>query len=156
MRRLSGFTLIEITISVFILLLLLLLAVPSLSGVMADRRLRRSLDDFNNLVRTAQERSVLERRAYLIVWGKDTLTVQPEALGKGDEDREIVYHLQPGDAFQLKLTAALQKDPPGQWIFWPSGNCEPGLVAFTGKNGSWTAAFSALTGRGELTNYASR
>ena len=33
---------------------------------MADHRLRRSLDDFNDLVRQAQERSVSERRPYLL------------------------------------------------------------------------------------------
>ena len=52
-------------------MLLVLLAVPSLNGVLADRRLRRSLDSFNNLVRQAQERSVAERRSYLIAWDKD-------------------------------------------------------------------------------------
>ena len=49
-------------------LLLLMLAVPSLEGVLADKRLRRSLDRFNDLVRQAQERSVADHRAYLIVW----------------------------------------------------------------------------------------
>ena len=61
-----AFTLVEIVLAVFILMLLLLLAVPSLNGVLADRRLRHSLDSFNNLVRQAQERSVAERRPYLI------------------------------------------------------------------------------------------
>jgi len=42
--RFRAFTLIEIALSIFILLLLLLLAVPSLSGVIANRRLKQSLD----------------------------------------------------------------------------------------------------------------
>ncbi|MGZ5020820.1 MAG: prepilin-type N-terminal cleavage/methylation domain-containing protein, partial [Chthoniobacterales bacterium] len=62
-KKTQGFTLIEIAISIFILLLILMLAVPSMSGVLADRRLRRSLDAMNDLVRTAQERSVNEHRA---------------------------------------------------------------------------------------------
>ena len=61
MQRLRAFTLIEIALSIFILLLLLLLAVPSLSGVVADRRLKQSLNGFNQLVHQAQERSVTER-----------------------------------------------------------------------------------------------
>src|SRR5438034_11706350 len=61
MRHCRAFTLVEIVLAVFILMLLVLLAVPSLNGVLADRRLRRSLDSFNNLVRQAQERSE-ERR----------------------------------------------------------------------------------------------
>ncbi len=69
MQRFRGFTLIEIALSIFILMLLLMLAVPSLTGVSASRRLKQSLDGFNNLVRLAQQRSVTERRPYLIVWG---------------------------------------------------------------------------------------
>ena len=43
MRRARGFTLIEIALSIFILLLLLMLAVPSFTGVIANRRLKQSL-----------------------------------------------------------------------------------------------------------------
>src|SRR6266699_1370233 len=102
MRPRRAFTLIEIVITVFILMLVLLLAVPSLNGVLADKRLRRSLDGFNNLVRQAQERSVAER------------------------------------------------------IFWPSGTCEPAVVEFNGRDGSWSAHYSALSARAELTSYAAR
>src|SRR5438309_1470693 len=102
MRRRQGFTLLEITISVFILLMLLLLAVPSLTGVLADRRLRRSVDGFNNLVRTAQEKSVTEHRPYLIVWNKDNLVLRPESVSKDEEDKPtILYPLRRGDAFKL-------------------------------------------------------
>ena len=82
MQRPRAFTLIEIIIAVAILAILLLMAVPSLSGVIASNRLRASLDEFNNLVRQAQERSVAEHRAYLIVWGNKDVIVQPEAFGK--------------------------------------------------------------------------
>ncbi|HJT82130.1 MAG TPA: prepilin-type N-terminal cleavage/methylation domain-containing protein, partial [Chthoniobacterales bacterium] len=67
MRRDFGFTLIEIVLAVFILMLVLMLAVPSLSGVLADQRLRRSLNRFNELVNTAHEQSVAEHRSYLVV-----------------------------------------------------------------------------------------
>ena len=80
MRSRRAFTLIEIAISVFILLLIVMIAVPSLTGVMADHRLRRSLDDFNNLVRQAQERSVSERRPYLLVWSRNTISLRPMAV----------------------------------------------------------------------------
>src|SRR5437762_13324387 len=79
-QRFRAFTLIEIALSIFILMLLLMLAVPSLSGVIASRRLKQSLDGFNNLVRQAQERSVTERRAYLIVWRKSGVLLRPEAF----------------------------------------------------------------------------
>lgn len=150
----KAFTLIEISIAVFILLLLILIAVPSLNGVMADRRLRRSLDNLNRFVQQAQQRSITERRPYLIVWGKDNLALRPEAVAKADEDKPTdVYKLQRGDAFQLSLPAALEKSPPAQWIFWPSGTCEPAVVSFKGVDGNWVANFSPLTARAELTKY---
>src|SRR5438046_5096679 len=80
MWRQRGFTLVEVIIAVFILLLLLTLAVPSLNGVLADKRLHRSLDRFNELVRQAHERSLAEHRAYLIVWNDAFITLQPAAF----------------------------------------------------------------------------
>ena len=68
MQRRAGFTLVEIAISVFILIIIMLIAVPSVRGVLADRRLQRSLDAMNQMVREAQEHSVQERRPYLIEW----------------------------------------------------------------------------------------
>lgn len=156
-RNQQAFTLIEIAIAVFILLLLLLLAVPSLNGVMADRRLRRSLDALNDLVRNAQERSVTDRRPYLISWEKDQLVLRAEGLEKGEDVAPTaVLRLQSGDAFLLKLTAALTDDPPAKWVFWPSGTCEPATVFYKGVNGSWTANYSALTARPEVSRYAAK
>ena len=157
MQRRNAFTLIEIALSIFILLLILLMAVPSLSGVNADKRLRRSLDDLNGLVRQAQERSIAERRAYLIVWGDDYLELRPEAFAPDEEVAPTAQvTLRRGDAFVLTLPAALQEDPPPAWIFWPSGTCEPATVSFKGVDGSWTAKYSALTGRPEIADYVAK
>src|SRR5437588_12046455 len=89
MRRQCGFTLVEVIIAVFILLLLLTLAVPSLNGVLADKRLHRSLDRFNALVRQAHERSLAEHRAYLIVWNDAFITLQPAAFLKTEPHAPI-------------------------------------------------------------------
>jgi type II secretory pathway pseudopilin PulG len=157
MRHWRAFTLVEIVLAVFILMLLVLLAVPSLNGVLADRRLRRSLDSFNNLVRQAQERSVAERRSYLITWDKDHVFLRPETFAKGEENKPAAeFHLDRGDVLKLVLSAALTKNPAGEWIFWPSGACEPATVQFDGPAGSWKADYSPLTARPELTNYAAR
>ena len=150
-----GFTLIEIAIAVFILLMILSLAVPSINGVMKDRRLRRSLDDLNKLVVMAQERSVIDRRPYLISWQKDHLTLRPEALKKGEDPAPVsTLRLRRGDAYLLKLPAALVADAPADWVFWPSGTCEPAIISFKGVDGSWNAKYASLTARAELTDYA--
>jgi prepilin-type N-terminal cleavage/methylation domain-containing protein len=152
-----AFTLIEIIIAVAILTVVLLMAVPSLSGVLADRRLRASLDGFNNLVRQAQERSVAEHRAYLIVWGDKDVIVQPEAFAKDEEKKAVAtFALERGTVLTLTLPAALTSKPAGEWIFWPTGTCEPASVRFTGRAGTWTANYSPLTGHAELANYAAK
>ncbi len=148
---------LEIVIAVAIIMLMLVLAMPSLKGVLDDQRLRRSLDGFNALVLKAQERSVTEHRSYLIVWQKDAVVLRPEAFGRDEEEKDTAeLNLGRGEALKLSLPAALTKDPPGEWIFWPSGNCEPAVIEFTGGNGTWTAKYSPLTARPEITKYVAR
>ena len=157
MQRARGFTLIEIALSIFILLLLLVLAVPSFSGVIANRRLKQSLDEFNDIVRQAQTRSVSERRPYVIAWGKNNVVVRPETFAE-DEEAKAKAEFRPtgGSTLKLSLPAALTEKYPAEWIFWPSGACEPATVRFQGPAGSWTANYSPLTGRPEITSYAVR
>src|SRR5262249_51558523 len=144
-------------ISVFILLLLLLLAVPSLNGVLADRRLRTSIDGFNQLVFQAQDRSMTDRKPYLLVWHRDSIELRPEAFAMNEAPKPTaVLSLNRGEAYTLALPAALNKKHPAEWIFWPSGNCEPAVVGYKGPNGSWTAEYSALTARPEMTRYAAK
>ena len=156
-QRSRAFTLVEIIIAVAIMATLLLLAVPSLEGVLADRRLRASLDGFNKLVRDAQERSVAEHRPYLLVWSDKNVFLQPEAFAKDEERKPVAtFELERGTVLTLTLPAALSSKPAGEWIFWPTGTCEPALVRFAGRAGTWTANYSPLTGHGELTNYAAK
>jgi type II secretory pathway pseudopilin PulG len=156
-QRFRAFTLIEIALSIFILLLILLLAVPSLSGVIANKRLKQSLDGFNQLVRQAQERSVNERRAYLIAWGKNSVVLRPEVFAKDEEEKATaVFRLPRGSWMKISLPAALTDKPAAEWIFWPSGTCEPARVQFRGPAGTWTADYSPLTAQPELTQYAAR
>jgi len=154
-RKDAGFTLIEIVISVFILMLLVMLAVPSLSGVAADRRLRRSLDTFNGLVHEAQKRAMSEHRAYLLVWTEKAVELRPEAQLKTDDAGPVnelkVGH---GEGLTITLTSALKKEVPAEWIFWPSGSCEPANISYKGKDGTWTATYSPLTAQPEVTQYA--
>jgi len=156
-QRARGFTLIEIALGIFILLLLLMLAIPSFTGVIANRRLKQSLDDFNNLVHRAQELSVAERRPYLIAWDKNDVIVRPEAFAEGEQtNAKAEFRPARGSILRLSLPMALAEKYPAEWIFWPSGTCEPAIVRFQGPAGSWTANYSPLTARPEITNYAVR
>ena len=155
MKSHAGFTLIEIVIAVFILLLLLGLAVPSLNGVLADKRLQRSLDRFNDLVRQAHERSLAERRAYLIVFDQRGVSLQPAAFLKTEERKPIdSLPLARGEKWSMELPAALSKKTLPEWIFWESGVCEPARINFGSANGKWTVEYSPLTALAEIIAYA--
>ena len=157
MQRQRGFTLIETIIAIFILLLLLSLAVPSLNGGLADKRLHRSLDRFNELVRQAHERSVAEHRAYLIVWNDAFIILQPAAFLKTEEHQPIdTMPVTRHEKWRLELPAALSKKAPAEWIFWESGVCEPARIRFASDDGSWTTEYSPLSGLGEIITYAPR
>jgi prepilin-type N-terminal cleavage/methylation domain-containing protein len=157
MRRSRAFTLLEVIIAVSIFVILMSLAIPSLNGVLADKRLRRSYDGFNALVLQAQERAVTEHRPYLVVWHKEAVTLRPEGFAKDEEEKNTdELHLDNGEVLAISFPAALVKKPPGEWIFWPSGICEPAIIEFKGRSGTWTAHYSPLTGRPALTNYAAR
>ena len=157
MKRTSAFTLIEIAISVFIMMILLMLAIPSVTGVLADRRLHRSLDAMNEIVRQAQEHSVQERRPYLIAWGRKSIILRPEEVAPDEKDAPIAtLALDKGHVFLLRLPEALQSDPLAQWIFWPSGTCEPATVSFNSPDGSWEVNYSPLTARPEIVRYATQ
>jgi prepilin-type N-terminal cleavage/methylation domain-containing protein len=156
-RRRAGFTLVELAIAVVILVLLMMLAVPSMNGVLADRRLRKSLDSFNSLVREAQERSLAERRAYLIVWSEGKLGLRAEGLLRGEDPAPMVkWKLARNESLTVSFPAALLDETPAEWIFWPSGNCEPAVVTYRGRDGTWTANYSALTARSETVAYVAK
>lgn len=156
-RRHDGFTLVELAIAVVILVLLMMLAVPSMNGVLADRRLRRSLDGFNAIVREAQERSRSERRPYLITSYEGKIGLRPEGLGRGEAPEPVVkLKLAKNESLRISFPAALVDDAPPEWVFWPSGNCEPAVVKYQGKDGGWTAEYSALTARAEVVGYVAK
>ena len=157
MQRRAGFTLLEIAISVAILIIITLIAVPSVRGVLADRRLQRSLDAMNQMVREAQELSVQERRPYLIELQRKAVILRPESLKEGEPTGPVVtLALDKGHAFVLRLPAALEKDPLAQWIFWPTGTCEPANVRFKSPDGTWEVNYAPLTARPEIVRYAPR
>ena len=157
LKRRPGFTLVELAIAVVILVLLLMLAVPSMSGVLADRRLRKSLDGFNAIVREAQERSMADRRPYLIVLYDGKIGLRPAGLLRGESSEpEMKMKLAKNEALKMSFPAALVDDAPPEWIFWPSGNCEPAVVTYRGNDGSWKANYSALTARSETVSYVAK
>ena len=103
--------------------------------MLADKRLHRSLDRFNDLVRQAHERSLAEHRAYLIVWNDTYINLQPAAFLKTEEHQPIdTIPITRHDRWSLELPAALMKKVPAEWIFGNRGYASQpasGLPAMT-------------------------
>ena len=148
--RRSGFTLLEICLALLIGLLLILLAVPSIGGMVAEQRLKRSFEAFDALVRLAKSKSVTERRAYEMVWDEEGITLlSPEKRDDDDPDAEAErFAFAAKESFAVERPAALMKDPPMTWTFWRSGVCEPAIISFRGEAGHWTVRYDPLTARG--------
>src|SRR5207302_2912816 len=130
----------------FIAVLIIAAAVPSVEGLVAERRLKASFDAFDDLVRNAQARSMTEQRAYLIVWDKKTIFLRPEApLNPAEAAGVAQLKADDPENFDVQFPAALLQAPPKVWVFWPSGTCEPANVTYSGKAGHWTAKYDPLT-----------
>lgn len=160
MSRRHGFTLLEILIAVTLGLMLLLIAVPSLSGMFREQKLRDSFQKFDAFVRGAQSKAIAERRTFVMVWDKeaiDLVALDPAAAANPPEESAVTdpaagdrFPLE-GGKWALERPAALVKKPIWEWPFWRSGLCEPAIVHFESDAGSWSAEYSGLTGRGKIT-----
>jgi hypothetical protein len=125
--------------------------------VLADRRLKRTLEAMNEMVRKAQDHSVHERRPYVIEWQRRAVSLHPAAPSDDDpKGPTATLNLEKGYAYILRLPSALEKGPFAQWTFWPSGGCEPAVVTFKGPPGSWEVNYSPLTAHPQIIRYASQ
>lgn len=149
MHRRAGFTLLELCVAIVIALTVLGIAVPSVRSVMAEQRLKATFEEFDDFVRKAQLRSVAERTAVRLVWGKEGIELVPErAAREGEEPKIEQFPFSEGRAYVLSRPAALAKDAAAEWPFWRSGTCEPVVVDFQGPEGRWTVRYDALTTQG--------
>jgi len=151
-RTRDAFTLFEVMLAVAIAVMLLVIAIPSMSGLFAEDSLRASFDDFDAITREAKKRAMAEKRTILLVWTKDGILLTPEVL-QAEDEASLTPQLLFSDEVSVALErpAALVKDPPLEWPFWPSGACEPVRVSYSGAPGKWTAEYEPLTARGTLT-----
>jgi Tfp pilus assembly protein FimT len=157
-HRCQAFTLLEICLALMIGLLLVMLAVPAMAGVLAEQRLKDSFERFDHLVAEAKQRSVKEQRGWRMVWDKQTIALVPMARGDGEGSLAPGGRLVPAhdESFQLQRPAALQKGAPVVWDFWPNGTCEPAVISYAGRAGSWEAHYDALTGHGVFSRSETR
>lgn len=149
LRCRRGFTLLEICLAIMVGLFLVTMAVPSVSGLLEERRAMQSFEALDALVQEAHARSLTERRAFLLAWETERIVLRPEQPAGKDEKRglgEIPTSRENG--YTVEFPAALVKNPAPVWTFWPSGTCEPAIVRYQGEHGAWLARYDPLTVRG--------
>ena len=156
-----AFTMLEICVVMFLAMLLMATALPSLSGQLSEGRLQKTFDRFDQLVTEAQRRSVTESKPYVLTWGRGGLRLFP-ADWDDDQRRKAgpVASLDEDDNGKLVIdrSASLAPggQPPAEWTFWPSGNCEPVSVRYQGPSGEWQADYNPLSARGTVNRFMVR
>lgn len=164
-RRSHAFTLLEITIVVFLIMLLLAVGVPSLSGQLSRQRLQGTFDRFDALAAGAQKRSVAENRPYTLAWTRDgSILVYPADVTADErKKRGPADSLVPAgpstdrtEHYTLVRNSSLAKDAASVWTFWPTGNCEPVGVRYEGPSGKWEAAYNPLSAKADLHTFIAR
>jgi prepilin-type N-terminal cleavage/methylation domain-containing protein len=157
LRVRAGFTLIELMLAVAIAIIILLMAMPSMSGIAAEKRLRESFEKFDAMARKAQIKAVSEQRAWVLTWQPEGILLQPheptpEERLAGEQAVTETFPASEEEQWTLQRPASLlpPAQTPREWIFWRSGTCEPVFVTYQGPDGSWTAQYQPLTGHGEI------
>ena len=157
MRRRAGFTLLEVCLAITIGLLLLGLAVPSITSLLAEKKLKESFDGFDELVRKAQKLSVSEQRTFMLRGGAEGIVLAPGEVSPGDSGKEWGrLDLQKGEVIEFDRPAALSSKPPMEWAFWRSGTCEPVVITYNGPSGRWVVKYDALSARGTFNELTAR
>jgi len=157
----SGFTLLELVIAISIAVLVLSLAVPSITGLQKEQKLKRTFEQFDGFVQSVRAKAIMERHDLLTTWDDDGINVVSSNPGAADrsnapagdaETAAAPQHFSLGQGtLKLERPAALVKDPPAEWMFWHSGVCEPAIISYKGTDGSWKAVYDPLTGQGRIT-----
>jgi type II secretory pathway pseudopilin PulG len=160
-RARAGFTLVELMLAVAIAIVILLMAMPSLSGIAQEKRLRESFERFDALARKGQLKAVSEQRAWVLVWQPEGILLQPheptpEERLAGEQPSPDLLPVTENEVWTLERPASLMPvaQTPKEWIFWRSGTCEPIFVTYDGPDGWWRAQYQPLTGRGDIIDQA--
>ena len=140
--RHAAFTLLEICLTLVIGLVLIMLAVPSVSGLLAEQRLHETWDRFEQLANSARLHSIKEQKTCRLVWDGHRITLNAD---KGELDS---LPMADDESYEIIRTAALINSPPTEWTFWPNGTCEPVIIRYHGRSGRWQVRFDALSPRG--------
>jgi hypothetical protein len=171
----DGFTVLEMLISLFLIMLILTVAIFSIGATSKERRLAHPSMELKSFAKKAMKSSVAEQRSYSIYFYPNAFVLEETypvlveederqdmgaSLFEEEEDEEIsienmVISLRHDMAEDVLLEVRhwngkdwILSDPelPEEWVFTPSGLCEPLSVRFSIEGDYVEIDFNPLTG----------
>ena len=164
--RFDGFTLLEMLIVLFLVSVVLGSAVALLAAPSDQKRLERQIGKVEQLGRQARGLAVLQQRAYIVTFQRDTLNLAP--LGFNDSERENNALSGGGNVSSAKdVTESLtldkeitfsvknwqqgwqvieEREGRAEWVFEPTGVVEPISVRVEFERSWIEQTYHSLTG----------
>ena len=142
-RRAGGYTLLEIAMVVAIIVLIIGAAVPLTSGFTKEQRLRDVVRELLVLAKTARADAMTTGRASEVVFTKKGFGLRRP----GDEELSETFSLPRGMRYVIEPFGADKAVRPDgqQWVFQPTGLCEPLSVRVEEEEAWMQVTFDALT-----------
>lgn len=150
-RSAHGFTLLELGIAMFIILLLVGTAIPAISSMIAENRLRQSAKELQLYAMTARRQAMLENRVYEIVLTEKGFVLGPYLAEENKGAAVNSYNLPTDARYTLQRLGDKEFHPPegAPWLFQPDGLCEPIRARFQREKSWMEFEFNPLTAKAQ-------
>jgi len=147
----SGFTLLELTIVLFIMLLFLGAAAMSFSGISEEEKLRKPAAELQKMARQAVQRAGMYEETEAIVFEKNGFGIRFREDPQVTKAPRVWFtHVELGQGITLRVKRWGQRDwksAAGQrWVMQPSGLCEPIMVRLETERSFLEMQFNPITG----------
>ncbi len=165
----AGFTMMELLVSLFLVVIILAIAAVSLETVSDESRLRQPVSELTSFAKKAVKAAVAEQRSYSIFfYPRDFLMRErypavrleedffkggaiEEVEGEAEDEDEtiVVFRHDLGEELGVEVRRWNREEweVPNdlEWVFEPSGLCEPLSVRFVRRGGYVEVDFNPLT-----------
>lgn len=168
LRTAAAFTLIELLVSLFLIMIILTIAAVSIEAVSDESRLRQPAAELKSFAKRAVKSAVAEQRSYSVFFHSKYFLLRetyPEQRVDEDDFALDLFRNSQGLPEEEGTVVVVRHDmaedlalqvrrwnseewivPEGvEWVFEPSGLCEPLSVRFTRRDGYVEIDFNPLT-----------
>ena len=175
-RRARAFTLIEIMVSLVLITLIIGIGVLSLDSLNDEKKLRTPAGKMRDMAREAMRRAITKQRSFSIFINQNFFMLRETYVRQEDVDKfhkeqntqfqqkslfeneDVVkptqriverYELTEGMTMQMRRWIDSEfSEPKGlEWVFSPSGICEPVTIRFSNEKGYIEMDFNPLTAK---------